>query len=141
MPFLYFWVCTKGTQVCLGIHVFILVTKDLKRRKLRHFILKGYPHQRRIGIRPELSGQIAIFMAIHLLNSRQMPIRLRCGWALTAGMFSRKAFYNCERCELHHLFRHFSFVVGYFPNLVSPSHCDSFGPQSVGMVGHVPSLL
>ena len=47
--------------------------------------VKGYPHRRRIGVRPELSGRIAIhFMgAIRLLNSGRMPVPLRCEWAFT----------------------------------------------------------
>ena len=38
--------------------------------------VEGCPHQRRIGNRPELSA-----MAICLLNSGPMPIRVHCGWA------------------------------------------------------------
>ncbi len=42
-----------------------------------HQRLKGYPHQRWNGIRPELSGRIVIFLWQFVCS-----VRLRCGWAL-----------------------------------------------------------
>ena len=47
--------------------------------------MRVHPHQRRIGIRPELSKQELPLkcMAIRPLNSGRIPIHLRCGYPIS----------------------------------------------------------
>ncbi len=57
--------------------------------------LKGYPHQRWIGIRHGLGGRSAISMANQLFNSGPMPIHLQCGWAFEV-IFSKPHLNPCR---------------------------------------------